>query len=143
MQLIILHGVVSHSEWLTPIASRLSASGIEVICPDRRGAGLSNDARGDAPDPDSLLDDVAAISQHFSAARLPMHLAGFCWGASYAIHAVNRMPDVFSSLILIAPSLFPARDIARKVVVTGPSAEASEVPIVPLDRFTSGPAYGE
>jgi alpha-beta hydrolase superfamily lysophospholipase len=140
-QLFILHGVVSHSDWLRPLASRLAVSGIQVICPDRRGTGLNNEGRGDAPAVDTLLNDVRSISKHFCSPSIASHLSGFCWGASYAIHVANRMPNAFSSLILIAPSLFPSRDIARKTIETGPSGKASEVPLVPLDRFTSGPAY--
>lgn len=142
-QLFMLHGVVSHSDWLRPIASRLALSGIQVICPDRRGAGLNNESRGDAPAAGALLKDVGNILDHYSSPAMPRHLAGFCWGASYAIHVASRMPDVFSSLILIAPSLFPSRDIAQKSIETGPSGEATEIPLVPVDRFTSGPAYEE
>jgi len=140
-QLIILHGVVSHAEWLGPIAERLAAKGVEVICPDRRGTGLNNLNPGDAPSSDALLHDVRLISQHFRRDDVPSHLAGFCWGGSYAICFADKYRNLFQSLILIAPSVFPATDIAAKSITTGDSPVATETPLVPIDRFTRGPAY--
>lgn len=140
---LILHGVVSHSQWLTPIAKRLAQRGMRVLCPDRRGAGLNESASGDAPSAEALVCDVGYLESNFRRENEPMHIAGFCWGASYAIHCATRMPGVFSSLMLLAPSIFPVRDIIEKDIVSGESGIATEVPLVPIDRFTSGPAYEE
>ncbi len=140
-QVILLHGVVSHSDWLKPIAERLAKNNIEVICPDRRGVGLNTESPGDAEDAHSLIEDVAAIRLKYARAGTPVHIAGFCWGATYAICCIEKYPDAFRSLIMIAPSVFPASDIANADIVAGESSEPTEKPLVPIDRFTSGPAY--
>ncbi len=142
-KVIILHGVVSHSDWLRPIAERLANHRVEVICPDRRGAGLNHQARGDAPNIETLISDVDLIRNEFSVPGVPMHLAGFCWGATYAIRCIEKSQAAYRSLILLAPSLFPAADIGSRIIEMGPSDVASETPLVPTDRFTSGPAYDE
>ena len=140
-QIVILHGIVSHSEWLAPIAERIATHGIEVICPDRRGTGLNKEQRGDAPDLDSLILDIDSIQSHFQRPGATCHLAGFCWGGTYAISHVNKNPAAFQSLILIAPSVFVVQDVADQELVTGVSSIATEPPLVPLDRFTSGPDH--
>src|SRR5207302_8632859 len=43
---VMLHGLISHSAWLAPIAERLAASGVTAICPDRRGSGANLPPRG-------------------------------------------------------------------------------------------------
>lgn len=140
-RLVILHGVVSHSEWLAPVAERLAGLGCEVLCPDRRGTGLCQANPGDAPDTATLVDDVARVVGHDMDDNLPVHLAGFCWGASYAIHAARPIRERLASLVLIAPSMFPGAGLGSADIVTGESSEASETPLVPLDLFTQGPAY--
>jgi alpha-beta hydrolase superfamily lysophospholipase len=142
-RIIILHGIVSHSHWLTPIAEVLVANDIEVICPDRRGAGLNTDAPGDTPSAAALVNDVSCIADHYDTSTVPLHLAGFCWGFNYAINCAEKIYGRFQSLIAIAPTLFPARDIADSEVRTGESSDATETPLVPIDRFTSGPSYEE
>lgn len=140
-KILILHGVVSHSEWLAPIAERLAANNVEVICPDRRGSGLNTDAPGDAPGADALIEDVSCVARQFGTHELPLHLAGFCWGFNYAINCAEKLPGRFASLVAIAPTVFPARDIAECEVQIGESGAATETPLVPIDRFTTGPAY--
>ena len=142
-QLIVLHGVVSHSEWLAPLANELVDRGVEVICPDRRGAGLNSSKPGDAPHEDVLVEDIRSVATCYAKNSLPTHLCGFCWGASYAILVIDKMPEIFHSLILLAPSIFPAADIGETELIVSDSDVASELPLVPIDRFTSGPYYNE
>ncbi len=138
--LLMLHGVVSHSLWLEPLAVPLAEKGITVICPDRRGAGANRDARGDAPDQQTLLEDVERVRQHFATAQA-MHLCGFCWGSNYAINYALKFPGNMRSLALLAPAVFAAENLREAELNISDVAEATEVPIVPLDGFTRGPAY--
>lgn len=142
-QILLFHGVVSHSEWLSPVASRLASAGIDVVCPDRRGTGLNTRAPGDTPDVKTLLADAECVRRATALEDVPVHIAGFCWGATYAIACLERARDSYESLIMIAPSVFPAADVGGADLVTGESGEASLTPNVPLDRFTSGPAYAD
>lgn len=137
----MLHGVVSHSEWLRPIAVRLASHGFEVICPDRRGAGLNHLNSGDAPSLDALIQDLGKIFEYYGDTSIPIHLAGYCWGASYAIRFVETSSQPIESLILVAPSIFPAHDIATASLTIGDSGYATEIPNVPVDRFTLGDQY--
>ncbi|HEX7026831.1 MAG TPA: alpha/beta fold hydrolase [Gammaproteobacteria bacterium] len=139
--IVIVHGVVSHSLWLAPIAEKLAGSGITVVCPDRRGAGANRQARGDAPDETSLLGDLHKVISNFEAAGIPMHLAGFCWGSNYLINFLCRHQVGISSLALLAPAIFPAAELRNADLYIDDSAEPTEIPPVPLDAFTRGPAY--
>lgn len=58
---LLLHGVVSHSEWLAGIARPLAERGYRVLCPDRRGVALNAEAPGDTPGVEALLGDVEAV----------------------------------------------------------------------------------
>ncbi|MDJ0938980.1 MAG: alpha/beta fold hydrolase [Woeseiaceae bacterium] len=139
-QVILLHGVVSHSEWLDPLARLLCERGIDVVCPDRRGTGLNELDRGDAPDSATLVADIERVRQAVALDGVTPHLGGFCWGATYAIACLERAADRYASLVMIAPSVFPVADVGDEIV-TGDSGEASLEPNVPIDRFTSGPRY--
>lgn len=139
--LVILHGVVSHAEWLAPITGQLVDAGIRVLCPDRRGAGLNEQTPGDAPDAQTLIDDVVRVIGECVDPAIPLHVGGFCWGATYMINVLQQQRFNAVSLIMIAPSIFPAADIGAAELSVGDSAVATEVPNVPIDRFTSGPAY--
>ena len=141
--LVMLHGIVSHSGWLDPIASRLAGRGIEVICPDRRGSGRSTLHRGDAPSAAALLGDLDRILDRYREPGIPQHLCGFCWGAVYAVRylAVERPP--LHSLILLAPGLYPTEVLTRVPLITGDSSEPTLDPLVPLHGFTQGAALHE
>lgn len=139
--LVLLHGVVSHSEWLSPIARRLSEAGCLVVCPDRRGSGLNRDEPGDAASAQQLCADAAAVVEAFRIRDRPLHLGGFCWGATWAVHVLQRTGLAVDSLIMIAPSIFPHEDVGGAALQVDDSPEPTEEPNVPIDRFTSGPAY--
>ena len=139
--LIFLHGVVSHSEWLKPIAERVASTGIFVVCPDRRGTGLNTSNPGDASSVEALLEDIDSIVRHFSSRTDSVHLAGFCWGAYCAIHYALHHSTSIRSMILAAPAIFPAEDISEQTMQTGSGSAPTETPLVPLDRFTDGPMY--
>src|SRR4051812_11264521 len=57
--LVCLHGIQSHAGWYEDSCTSLSRAGYEVAFLDRRGAGMNEAARGDAPSFRRLLDDVA------------------------------------------------------------------------------------
>jgi len=138
---VLLHGLISHSGWLAPLAEELAASGVTSLCPDRRGAGANPPPRGDAPSGAVLLDDLDCVVDRFVPAGQGLHLAGFCWGAAYAINylALRRRP--VRSLALLAPSIVPAPALREHGLITGPSGEATVDPAIPAEAFTRGPAY--
>ena len=141
--LVLLHGVVSHSEWLAPVAYRLAAAGYRVVCPDRRGVALSSNRGSAGLTATRLRTDVRAVSEVFRIEGVPLHLGGFCWGATQAIDVLSSGTLEVASFIMIAPSIFPAPDIGAAELTVGDSPEPTEPPSVPLDRFTDGPAYND
>ncbi len=139
--LVLIHGVVSHSEWLKTIAAPLAQQGISSLAIDRRGAGLNTLARGDAPSSDALLKDLDAGMQWAAHQNLPIHLCGFCWGSNYVVNYLADYPVNIASMVFIAPSLFPAAWIIEQPFEVGESSEATENPVMPIDQFTDGPMF--
>jgi acylglycerol lipase len=140
---VMLHGIVSHAGWLDPIASLLAREDIDVVCPDRRGSGRAILHRGDVPSGAALLEDVERVIDAYAVPGRPLHLCGFCWGAVYALRYLGSSRPAPTSLILLAPGLFPAPQLASQPLVTGNSGEATVDPVVPLDGFTRGAALEE
>lgn len=143
---VLLHGIVSHSGWLEVVAEGLAANGISSLAADRRGAGLNEGMRGDAPSAETLLMDLSAILIRARESGLPCHLCGFCWGANYVVNYMTsderfKQGIDVRTLSLLAPSLFPSERIARQPLVTGNSAVANQEPLMPIECFTDGPAF--
>ena len=108
---------------------------------DRRGAGLNRPARGDAPSVEALLGDLDAVVRAAAARRGPLHLAGFCWGSVYAVNFLADSSLRVDGAIHVAPSLFPAPLVLGRPFATGDSGEATEEPVMPIERFTDGPSF--
>lgn len=139
--LILVHGVISHSLWLSEIAQTLSMEGIQVLAVDRRGAGLNSTNPGDAKSGKQLLSDLDCWLEYAQRFNLPLHLGGFCWGANYAINYLQSMHRKIESVVLLAPSLFPSALILNQPFETGTSSAQTEPPTVPIEKFTSGPMF--
>jgi acylglycerol lipase len=106
--LVYLHGIESHSEWFSECAEKISRHGVSVYALDRRGSGLNDAERGHCRDflqfPNDVVDFAtgAATKQHQR-----IHLTGLSWGGKLAVAIVILFPDLFSSMTLIAPGIFP------------------------------------
>jgi alpha-beta hydrolase superfamily lysophospholipase len=103
-EVIALHGIQSHSGWYESSCARLAAAGYGVSFLDRRGCGVNDRDRGDAPSFRRLLDDVAEF-----LARLPRprFVVGISWGGKLAVGLQRRHPGLTDGLVLIAPGLYP------------------------------------
>lgn len=145
--LVLFSGVVSHSGWFSPIAEPLSQRGFTVIGADRRGSGLADIARGDAPSAAALLDDARAIVDATRVPDRPLVLVGWCWGAILATGLAARLHADVAGLALLTPGLWPSAEIrdgmaARAEAVSAgadPGAATIDSPITD-DMFTRGPA---
>ncbi len=104
---LILHGGMSHSGWLAPLAKhlRMISPDMTVMASDRRGCGL-NDHRGDLGSVHAVIDDVVHQIEYLKRNFSRVHLAGWCQGAQYASVAAAKIEDALSSLILLAPGFF-------------------------------------
>ena len=79
--LVLLNGVMSHAGWFQPLACHIAGAGLKLVGADRRGTGLNEDARGDAPSAGALIDDLTRIMDAERTDGVPLHLGGWCWGA--------------------------------------------------------------
>ncbi len=113
--MVLLHGVMSHSEWLAPLAVRLASTGLKVIGTDRRGSGLNRTDRGDAPSRQQLTADLHEIIKAQRVADQPLYLLGWCWGAVLAINAALEFGPEIAGLALVAPGLFPSEIVRRRL----------------------------
>lgn len=114
-ELVILHGIQSHAGWYEYSCTRLARAGFGVSFLDRRGSGMNEQARGDAPSFRRLVDDVAeyltalprGVPDGPPAARMPVFLAAISWGGKIAAALERRHPGLVDGLILLCPGFFP------------------------------------
>lgn len=107
-QIVCLHGIQSHGGWYTHSCAQLAQAGFQVDFLDRRGSGLNDEARGDAPNFRRMLDDVGEYIQHLrkQAPALPVFLLAISWGGKLAVALQKRHPGLTNGLILLCPGLF-------------------------------------
>jgi alpha-beta hydrolase superfamily lysophospholipase len=107
--IVCLHGIQSHGGWYDHSSRALCAAGYAVHYLDRRGSGLNQQARGDAPFFRRLLDDIREyIDQHALANNpTPLVLMGCSWGGKLVPAFCRRHPDVVDALVLLFPGIVP------------------------------------
>ena len=114
--LLYLHGIESHAGWFLQSAEKVNAMGWSVVFAERRGSGRNKQGRGHASSHKRLLADVF-FAAGYCRDRWPnrrVHLAGVSWGGKLALGAVIKRPELFASLTMIAPGLFPRVDLNGK-----------------------------
>jgi len=107
-EVVCIHGIQSHGGWYEHSCMRLSQAGFAVSFLDRRGSGLNERARGDAPGFRRLLDDLAehlrAVKQQAPGQRV--FLLAISWGGKLAVALQRRHPGLVDGLILICPGMY-------------------------------------
>jgi alpha-beta hydrolase superfamily lysophospholipase len=114
-QVVCIHGIQSHGGWYEYSCRRLAEAGFEVYFLDRRGAGLNDEARGDAPGFRRLLDDIAEFLRHLRGAReadarptaLPVFMVAISWGGKLGAALQRRHPGLTDGLALLCPGFCP------------------------------------
>jgi len=109
--IVVLHGIQSHSGWYLESASQLAESGWNVSLLDRRGSGMNQVDRGDAPTFRRLLDDIAEFLQRTAPPRI---LLGISWGGKLAVALQRHHPGLCERLILVAPGFTPRVKLAAR-----------------------------
>jgi alpha-beta hydrolase superfamily lysophospholipase len=130
---VCIHGIQSHGGWYEQSCTRLSQAGFRVDFLDRRGSGLNEEQRGDAPGFRRLLADVAEFLQAVrgepaalaagarlneasgvtpsppspAAPSLPVFLVAISWGGKLAVALQRRHPGLIDGLALLCPGFFP------------------------------------
>jgi alpha-beta hydrolase superfamily lysophospholipase len=107
--MVCLHGIQSHGGWYDFSCRRFCDAGYEVFFPDRRGSGLNQAHRGDAPSYERLLRDVEEfLGAHAprSSGR-PVFLQAVSWGGKLAVALQRWKPGLIDGLVLLCPGFFP------------------------------------
>jgi alpha-beta hydrolase superfamily lysophospholipase len=108
-RVICVHGIQSHGGWYEQSCESLCKAGYSVCFLDRRGSGLNQEGRGDAPSFRRLLDDIAEFIQAETKPSLgiPTFLLAISWGGKLAVALERRHPGLVDGLALICPGFFP------------------------------------
>ncbi len=147
--LVYLHGIQSHSGWYEASSRYLAEAGVAVYQVERRGSGRdAGHERGHVDRAETWLADVAAaatLARDETGAEA-VHLLGVSWGGKLALACAARRPDLYRSLILSAPGLFPKVDVAlaskvrvARCVVFGRETERFRIPLEDPRLFTENP----
>jgi len=101
--LVLVHGSWGdHHNW-DPVVSALAES-FRVLVYDRRGHSASERPAGQGSVFEDA-DDLAGLIDELGLA--PAHVAGNSFGAAIVLRAATRHPEVFRSMIVHEPPLFP------------------------------------
>jgi alpha-beta hydrolase superfamily lysophospholipase len=108
-RVVCVHGIQSHGGWYEQSCESLCKAGYSVCFLDRRGSGLNQEGRGDAPSFRRLLDDLAEFIQAETEPSLgiPTFLLAISWGGKLAVALERRHPGLVDGLALVCPGLFP------------------------------------
>jgi alpha-beta hydrolase superfamily lysophospholipase len=109
-QIVCLHGIQSHGGWYEYSCSSLGQAGFAVYFLDRRGSGLNEAARGDAPGYRRLAEDITEFIAHLRSAAgrsAPVFLLAISWGAKLALAAQRARPGEIDGVALLCPGYFP------------------------------------
>jgi acylglycerol lipase len=142
---VLLNGIMSHSGWFFPLVDPLTAAGLVVVGADRRGSGLDDEERGDAPSAKAIVDDALAVIDAEHVPGTPLVLVGWCWGSVLALNLVRPLAERLSGLVMVAPGLFPSAAVGDAAAEHEAEAEgaAPDEPAIltPIadTMFTSGP----
>jgi acylglycerol lipase len=151
-RVVCVHGIQSHGGWYEGSCRRLAEAGFAVFFLDRRGSGLNEQDRGDAPSFRRLLDDIAEFIQPQAHGLQPVglpptFLLAISWGGKLAAALQRRNPGLVNGLILLCPGF---RAIVRPPLrerlgiawsyFTGPG-KLFPVPLNDPELFTASPEW--
>jgi alpha-beta hydrolase superfamily lysophospholipase len=148
---VCLHGIQSHAGWYEHSCTRLAAAGFEVSFLDRRGSGVNEQARGDAPSFRRLLDDLAEFLRDRrgrNGGRRIVVLA-VSWGGKLAAALPRRHPGLFDALALLCPGFCPrvGPTWRQRLAILGARlvapARRFPIPLSDPELFTATPRWLE
>src|SRR5262249_48733395 len=88
--------------------AHLAQAGFRVFFLDRRGSGLNEQARGDAPSFRRLLDDLSEFLRWLRAGQPASKtiLVSISWGGKLGVALQRRHPWLVDGLALLCPGFF-------------------------------------
>jgi alpha-beta hydrolase superfamily lysophospholipase len=105
-EVVCVHGIQSHAGWYEYSCTRLAGAGFATSFLDRRGSGMNESQRGDAPSFRRLLDDIAEFLIDRQRQKLPIFLLGISWGGKLTAAMQRRHPGLVKGLVLLCPGFF-------------------------------------
>lgn len=142
---VLLNGIMSHSGWFFPLVDPLVEAGLTVVGADRRGSGLDDVERGDAPSAHAIVEDALAVIDATTPADRPLYLVGWCWGTVLALNLVRPLKERLTGFVMVAPGLFPSQAVseaaAEHEAEASAAAEHEPAILTPIaeEMFTDGP----
>ena len=116
-RVVCIHGIQSHGGWYTHSCHQLREAGFEVFFLDRRGSGMNQERRGDAPGFRRLIDDVGEFLRGLRGTQYSVHgthqiappsfLVAISWGGKLAVALQRRHPGLLDGLALLCPGFCP------------------------------------
>jgi acylglycerol lipase len=100
---LIFHGFTAHSGAYNMAGEPISAGGYTTFGLDYRGHGLSGGNRGDSPNKERWIADLAESVKYIKSLGYPkVIILGHSLGVASAICATNAIPTEISGLILLS-----------------------------------------
>ena len=114
--MVVVHGLGEHKGCYDDFVSRMLSKDRGVLIYDQHGHGESPGRRGDAPDFDTLVNDVAVAlefaSQHFAEAEIV--LLGHSMGGNLVLnHLLDRDHEYVRRAIVTNPMILPPNPPTR------------------------------
>ena len=117
---LLVHGLGEHVGRYAHVADRLNRWGFSVRGYDQYGHGESAGARGDLPDDDKLMTDLAAVIDDTRTRmddRLPLILLGHSMGGLLAARLVSLKLRRIDALVLSSPAFELKLGLAQKMLM--------------------------
>ena len=107
-RVVCIHGIQSHGGWYEHSCRRLAEAGFEVFFLDRRGSGLNERDRGDAPGFRRLVKRRGGVlGSAKKEAALKTFMVGISWGGKMAVGVEKRQPGLMDGVALLCPGFYP------------------------------------
>src|SRR5579884_155204 len=104
-EVILTHGLGEHSGRYGHVAQALAEKGMRLWAYDLRAHGRSPGRRGDAPDYQLFLDDLACIVEQVPSGPAPVFMMGHSLGGQITLNYLLRHQGNFRGAIIASPWL--------------------------------------
>jgi acylglycerol lipase len=145
---VILHGIISHSGWYDISCTALARRGFDVHALDRRGSGLNADQSGDVDSLDTWIRDVIDYLAQLKMTGRPTFLLGISWGGKLAPAIARQRPDLLAGMGLLCPGIYASqqpgwfkRSALRLSGTLAIDRKTVRIPLQEPELFTDSPRW--